>query len=124
MMGTFIRMSDGLLPKRIMSRNLEGVPKKRWGGKKKEWVDCVINDVRVFGIVGDWKEMALEAGVWIVSVTEGVRRFMAAGCMYVCSYGQHLQRVWVSPVFAGTFKTCSLHTNSGCGKERRKLIGP
>ena len=27
---------------------------------------------------------------------------------------------WVSPVLS----TCPLHTNSGCGKERRILIGP
>ena len=48
------------------------------GGKEKEWIDCVQSDVRAFGIAGDWKATALEAGVWVETVTEGVRRFMAA----------------------------------------------
>ena len=32
----------------------------------------------MFGIAGDWKATALVAGVWVETVTEGGRRFMAA----------------------------------------------
>ena len=49
------------------------------GGKEKEWMtDCVQSDIRAFGISGDWKTMALKAEVWVETVTEGGRRFMAA----------------------------------------------
>ena len=34
------------------------------GGKKKDWTDYVQTDIRAFGIAGDWKATALEAGVW------------------------------------------------------------
>ena len=34
--------------------------------------------LRAFGIAGDWKATALNAEVWVETVTEGGRRFMAA----------------------------------------------
>ena len=46
-------------------------------GKEKEWTDCVQSDNRAFGIAGDWKATALKAEVWVETVTEGGRRFMA-----------------------------------------------
>ena len=45
---------------------------------EEEWSDCVQSDIRAFGMVGDWKATALKAGVWVETVTEGGRRFMAA----------------------------------------------
>ena len=45
---------------------------------EKEWTDCVQSDMRAFGIAGDWKATALEAEVWVETVTESRRRFMAA----------------------------------------------
>ena len=48
------------------------------GGKEKEWADCVPSDIRAFGITGDWKATALEAGVRVETVAEGGRRFMVA----------------------------------------------
>ena len=48
------------------------------GGKEKEWTDCVQSDIRAFGIAGDWKVTTLKAEVWVETVTEGGRRFMAA----------------------------------------------
>ena len=71
-------MSGGRLPKRIMFRNLEGAVRRGRGGKEKEWTDCVHSDVRAFGVSGDCKAMALEAEVWVETVTEGGRRFMVA----------------------------------------------
>ena len=58
--------------------NLEGPMRRGRGGKEKEWTDCVQNDIRAFGIAGDWEAMALKAEVWVEAVTEGGRRFMAA----------------------------------------------
>ena len=46
-------------------------------GKEKEGTDCVQSDIRAFCITGDWKATALEAEVWVETVTEGRRRFMA-----------------------------------------------
>ena len=48
------------------------------GGKEKEWTDCAQSGIRAFGVAGDWKATTLEAGVWVETVTEGGRRFMAA----------------------------------------------
>ena len=36
------------------------------------------SDIRAFGIAGDWKATALEADVWVDTVTEGRWRFMIA----------------------------------------------
>ena len=76
--GALIRMSGGRLPKRIVSVNLEGAVRRGRGGKEKEWTDRVQSDIRAFGIAGDWKATALEAEVWVETVTEGGRRLMAA----------------------------------------------
>ena len=76
--GTFLRMSGKRLPKRIVFGNLEGAVRRGRGGKEKEWTDCVQSDIRAFDIAGDWKATALKADVWVETVTEGGRRFMAA----------------------------------------------
>ena len=58
---------------------LDGAVRRGWGGgKEKEWTDCVQSDIRAFGIAGAFKAMALEAEVWVKTVTEGGRMFMAA----------------------------------------------
>ena len=71
-------MSGGRLPKRTVFGNLEGAVRRGRGGMEKEWTDCVQSDMRAFGIAGDWKATALEAEVWVETVTESRRRFMAA----------------------------------------------
>ena len=71
-------MSGERLPKRIVFGNLEGAVRRERGGKEKEWTDCLQSDIRVFGIAGDWKATSLKAEVWVETVTEGGRRFMAA----------------------------------------------
>ena len=45
---------------------------------RRKWTDCVQSDIRAFGTTGDWKATALETEVWVETVAEGVRRFMAA----------------------------------------------
>ena len=76
--GRLIRISGGRLPKRIVFGNLEGAVRRGRGGKEKQWADCVQSDVRAVGIAGDWKATAFKAGVWVETVPEGGRRFMAA----------------------------------------------
>ena len=70
-------MSGGRLPKRIVFGNLKGAVRRGRGGKGKKWTDCVQSDTWAFGIAGDWKATALKAEVWVETVTEGGRRFMA-----------------------------------------------
>ena len=48
------------------------------GGKEKEWTDCVQSDIGAFSIAGDWKTTASEDEVWVETVTEGRRMFVAA----------------------------------------------
>ena len=66
------------LPKRVVFGNLESTERRGRGGKAKEWTDCVLSDIQAFGIAWYWKTTALEAEVWVETVTEGGRRFMAA----------------------------------------------
>ena len=65
-----------------MFGNLKGAVRRGRGGKEKEWTDCVQNDIRAFGIVGDWEATALKAKMRVETVTEGGRRFMAAWRKY------------------------------------------
>ena len=76
--GALLRLGDHRLPKRVMSGELENAGKRRPGGKKKEWTDCVADDLRLFGITGDWSTAALDPWVWYSAVHEGGCRFMAA----------------------------------------------
>ena len=55
-----------------------GTDKRGPGGKEKEWTDCVADDLRLFGVTGDWKTAALDPGAWYNTVQEGGCRFMAA----------------------------------------------
>ena len=71
-------MSGGRLPKRGLFGNLEGAVRRGRDGKEKLWTDCVHSDIRAFGIAGYRKATALKVEVWVETVTEGVRRFMAA----------------------------------------------
>ena len=76
--GALLRMGDHRLPKRVMSGELENAGKRGPGGKEKEWTDCVADDLRLFGVTGDWKTAALDPGAWYNAVQEGGCRFMAA----------------------------------------------
>ena len=70
-------MTGGRLPKRTVFEKLEGAVRRGWGGKEKEWTDCLQSDIRAFGITQDWKVTALKAEVWVETVAEGGRKFMA-----------------------------------------------
>ena len=59
-------------------RKPRGRSAERTGWEGEEWTYCVQSDIRAFGITGDWKTMALKAEVWVETLTEDGRRFMAA----------------------------------------------
>ena len=61
-----------------MFGNLEGAVRREMSGKGKEWTDCVHSEIRLFGIAGNRKAMALEAEVWTGTVMDVGRGFMAA----------------------------------------------
>ena len=74
--GTLLRMSGGRLPKQIVFGNLECAIRRGRGREEKEWTYCVQSDIRAFGIAGDRKATSFD--VWVKTVTEGGRRFMAS----------------------------------------------
>ena len=84
-------MSVGWLPKRIVFGNLEGAVRRGRGGKEKEWTDCVQSDIRSFGTAGDWKATVLKAVLWVDTVTESGRRFMAAWRKEAVEVARHRQ---------------------------------
>ena len=59
--GALLRMGGHRLPKRVMSGELDNAGKRGPGGKEKEWTDCVADDLRLFGVTGDWKGVV---GLW------------------------------------------------------------
>ena len=61
-------MGDHRLPRKVMSRELENAGKRGPGGKDKEWTDGVAEDRRLLGITGDWSTVALNPGVWYITV--------------------------------------------------------
>ena len=71
-------MGDHRLPKRVMSGELENAGKRGPGGKEKEGTDCVADDLRLFGVTGDWRTAAHNPGAWYNIVHEGGCRFMTA----------------------------------------------
>ena len=52
--------------------------RRRQGGKEKIWTECIQSGVRAFGLAGDRKTTASEDEVWVKTVTEGSRTFVAA----------------------------------------------
>ena len=65
-------------PRRSFRESLSNAGKRGPGGKEKEWTDCVADDLRLFGITGDWSTAALDPWLWYSAVHEGGCRFMAA----------------------------------------------
>ena len=66
--GAVLRMGDHMFPKRVMSGELEKARKRGPGEKEKEWMDCVADDLRLFGMTGDCSTVALDPGVWYSGV--------------------------------------------------------
>ena len=85
---------------------------------EKEWAGCVQSDIRAFGIAGHWKATALKAEVWVETVTEGGRRFMAAGRKEEMDAARHRQENKREATRLGTYyrrRECRIlrsHTHS------------
>ena len=71
-------MGDHRLPKRVVLRELQNAGKRGPGGKGKKCTDCVAEDLRLFGITGDWNTAAIDPGAWCSTIREGGCRFMTA----------------------------------------------
>ena len=93
-----IRMSDGRLPDRIVLGNPKGAVRRGRSGEEKEWTNCVQSGIRAFGAV-DWKATALEAVVWVETVTEIGRRFMAACGKEEVDAARLCQKGIMSPIY-------------------------
>ena len=70
-------MSGARLPSDSCSETLRVQCREDGAGRRKSGPTAYRTDTRVFGIAGDWKTTALEAEVWVGTVTDGRRRFMA-----------------------------------------------
>ena len=74
--GFVARMEDTRLPKRIMFRELVGGEVSS-GGQEKEWMGCLLDDFRVFGIDPDkWTIAAQDEGEWYRTAKQGADLFM------------------------------------------------
>ena len=74
--GFVARMEDTRLPKCVMFGELVGgaVPA---GGQEKEWMGCLLDDLRAFGIETDqWRIAAQDAEEWYKIVIQGAEFFM------------------------------------------------
>ena len=50
----------------------------RGGGQEKEWMGCLLDDLRAFGINADqWTTAAQDEGGWRKTAGQGAERFMA-----------------------------------------------
>ena len=58
----------------------------------KGWTDCVAENLRLFGITGDWSTAALDPVVWYSTVREGEFRFLAAWVMEEKKASEHRLR--------------------------------
>ena len=76
--GALLRMGDHRLPKRVMSGEPENAEKRSLGENGEKWTDCVAEDLRLFGITGNWSTAALDPAAWYSTVHGGGCRFMAA----------------------------------------------
>ena len=73
--GFVARMEDTRLPKSAMFGELVGGA-GCVGGQEKEWMGCLLDDLRVFGISADeWTTAAQDEGGWHKTVEQGVERF-------------------------------------------------
>ena len=71
-------MSSGRLRKGIIFGNLDDVMWRGRDGKQKKWDDWGQNNVRAFGIAGNWKVTALGAEVLVEKVPESGRKCKVA----------------------------------------------
>ena len=69
-------MADDRLPKRAAALGEQG--RRRRGGPRQIWKDCVKRDVKKAGEEGDWKKKTGDRGGWKRLADEAVKRLQAA----------------------------------------------
>ena len=70
------RMADERLPKRAAELREQG--RRRRGGPRLRWEDCVKGDVKKTGEEGDWKKKTGDRGGWRRIADEAVKKLQAA----------------------------------------------
>ena len=76
--GFVARMEDTRLPKCVMFGELVGDAGCVGGGEEKNWMECVLDDLRAFGINADqWTTAAQDEGEYHKTTNQGAERFMA-----------------------------------------------
>ena len=75
--GIVARMEDTRLPKCVMFGEMVGGA-GCVGGREKEWMGCLLDDLRAFGINADqWTTTAQNEGEWRRTAEQGAEHFMA-----------------------------------------------
>ncbi|CAM9730855.1 unnamed protein product, partial [Sphacelaria rigidula] len=77
------RMSPGRIPKHVMFGEIIVVKgqKREFNGRHKDWIRCLEEDMKAFGIEWQgWTTRALNAVEWHSCVEQGAERFMADRC--------------------------------------------
>ena len=74
--GSVARMDDPRLPKCVMFGELVGRAVSSWG-QEKEWMGCLLDDFRAFGIDPDrWTIAAQDEEEWHRTAKQGAELFM------------------------------------------------
>ena len=64
------RMEDARIPKKLMFGDLPKGKTKSRGRKKKNWFDCLREDLEKVGIVySQWTQIALDRPLWLRSIS-------------------------------------------------------
>ena len=121
--GALLRRGDHRLPKRVTLEELENTRKRGPGGEQKEWTDCMTENLRLFGITGDWSTAALDPGVWCSTAREGGCRFMTAWVKEEEKASGHRQRKREA-VEADKVEVAPGVTVASLRRFRAALIGP
>ena len=75
--GSVARMEDARLPKCAMFGDLVGGVVSS-GGQEKEWMGCLLGDLRAFGVkIDQWTIAAQHEGEWLRTAKQGEELFMA-----------------------------------------------
>ena len=75
--GFVVRMEDTKLPKCVMFGEMVGGA-GCVGGQEKNWLGCLLDDLRAFGINADqWTTAAQDKGEWRRTAEQGVEHFIA-----------------------------------------------